>query len=444
MIKCYAIDKTFILMQTDNNLSSQRWFYGGAGSELPESKIKEEWDKDKYITGAAYTERGWFVVMSKNPNYTAQTYKYTQTWPSDWIKEKYDQDYYITSVSCSTGKWLWVMSKVKNYTGQRYKQANTSELKEWYNEWRDKGYYLTQATYSSGKWLWVITSGTNIKNQGYKWATNSNLNSVVKEIWNGGDRIHLVEYADGDYFIPYGEYKGSQPPQSYSPTFNDLSDWISKNWNDGMAICYVGGGNPTSKSTSTASTTTSTTTTNPSSNSVARTYRQNVTQYGYEEVTEYANGGKVVAVYGACQACFGTTQCQMCHGYGGTVTAGYGTYIPCVYCDQSGKCPQCRYSNGIVLRASHMYDSNGREIYMPSGSYSASSGSSSYSSGHNHSSSGTCSKCGGSGINPTPNSGGSMQSWVAHYNSEGTKCFVCGRYSAHYHDKCSSCNVPRY
>lgn len=58
--------------------------------------------------------------------------------------------------------------------------------------------------------------------------------------------------------------------------------------------------------------------------------------------------------------------------------------------------------------------------------------------------SGNCSSCGGTGVNPTPNSGGSRTSWVAHYNSAGSKCPYCGKYTKHFHDRCARCNVPRY
>ena len=75
---------------------------------------------------------------------------------------------------------------------------------------------------------------------------------------------------------------------------------------------------------------------------------------------------------------------------------------------------------------------------------SGSANSSSSSSSSRRSSSGVCSSCGGTGVSPTPNSGGSLSSWVAHYNSQGNKCPYCGRYTKHFHDKCSSCNVPRY
>ncbi len=56
----------------------------------------------------------------------------------------------------------------------------------------------------------------------------------------------------------------------------------------------------------------------------------------------------------------------------------------------------------------------------------------------------SCSSCGGTGVDPTPSSGGSLHNWIAHYNPRGTKCRYCGRYSGHYHDKCTSCNVPKY
>ena len=441
-------DKSFILMERNNAYGRQKWFYAGSGTELQQDKIKEEWDKDKYITGAAYTERGWFVVMSESQDFTAQTYKYTKSWPTDWIKEKYAQDYYITTVSCSAGKWLVVMSKVKSYTGQRYKQASLSDLKEWYHEWRDKGYYITQATFSNGKWLWVLTQGTNIKNQGYKWANTSNLSSVIKEIWDGGDRVHLVEYADGDYFIPFGEFKNGSPAQAYKVTFTGLSDWISGEWDDGLALHYIGGGNPTSSSSSSNAVATTTTPSHNAANgnNVARTYRQNVTQYGYQDVAEYQNGSKLVAIYGLCRACGGTRMCQLCNGQGGIITAGYGNYIACVYCGQTGSCPQCRSTGGYALQSSHLYAANGQEIYVPLGSSSSSSSSTStYSASSSHStSSGSCSRCGGTGVDPTANSGGSLSSWVAYYNTSSTQCRYCNSYTGHYHDRCSSCNVPTY
>lgn len=68
-------------------------------------------------------------------------------------------------------------------------------------------------------------------------------------------------------------------------------------------------------------------------------------------------------------------------------------------------------------------------------------GGSSYRNDHDD---GLCRSCGGTGVSKTPNSGGSLSSWVAYYNSQGTKCPYCRSYTKHFHDKCASCNVPRY
>lgn len=69
---------------------------------------------------------------------------------------------------------------------------------------------------------------------------------------------------------------------------------------------------------------------------------------------------------------------------------------------------------------------------------------SSSSTGETSRSSSACSSCGGTGVSKIANTGGSLHNWVAYYNSSGTKCPYCNSYSKHFHDKCSSCNVPTY
>ena len=178
---------------------------------------------------------------------------------------------------------------------------------------------------------------------------------------------------------------------------------------------------------------------------MVRTSRETVNQYYYNEVTEYQNGNKLVANYGPCGGCGGTRRCGICHGNGGMITAGYGNFIPCSYCGQTGSCPLCRNTGGYALMSSHLYGPNGKEIYVApvGGGYSSPSTTTSGGSRNSSRSSGVCSRCGGTGVNPTGNSGGSLASWVAYYNSSGTKCPYCGSYTSHYHDRCSHCNVPR-
>lgn len=61
-----------------------------------------------------------------------------------------------------------------------------------------------------------------------------------------------------------------------------------------------------------------------------------------------------------------------------------------------------------------------------------------------HNSNKVCQSCGGTGVSKTPNSGGSLTSWIAYYNSQGNQCPYCGGYTEHFHNKCSSCNIPSY
>lgn len=66
-------------------------------------------------------------------------------------------------------------------------------------------------------------------------------------------------------------------------------------------------------------------------------------------------------------------------------------------------------------------------------------------SSSNHKKSGSsCSECGGSGIDPRPVQCYGYTSWLAEYNSEGNKCRICGKYSEHYHTRCSHCSTPNH
>lgn len=54
----------------------------------------------------------------------------------------------------------------------------------------------------------------------------------------------------------------------------------------------------------------------------------------------------------------------------------------------------------------------------------------------------SCSRCHGTGIDPTPVQCYGYASWLAEYNHEGNKCRICNKYTQHYHTRCSTCNAP--
>lgn len=199
---------------------------------------------------------------------------------------------------------------------------------------------------------------------------------------------------------------------------------------------------------------------------VTKRWRENTTYGMFYDCEEYSNGVVSKTLYkqcfackgtAHCGACYGSGRCATCHGAGGIVSAGYGNYYPCTMCGQTGMCNLCKGKGkcvcgnsefpGYVPGATTLYGSDGRILThssFGSGGGSSSDSSSGSSSGSSSSSlRTTCNVCGGTGISPTPNNGGSRTSWVAYYNSQGTKCPHCGGLTSHYHDRCAHCNVPR-
>lgn len=196
-----------------------------------------------------------------------------------------------------------------------------------------------------------------------------------------------------------------------------------------------------------------------------QTWREELGYGGFVIVKKFPNGYIMRTRYRICPNCNGTQACGNCHGtgicpicngQGGIISAGYGNYYPCYSCQSSGRCMLCRGNR--VCSACHGSDYSGYVIgststIAPDGTttrdnanyngYDSSGGGSGSGGGNNSGSSKGCYKCGGTGVDKTPNSGGSLTSWIAYYNSSGSKCPYCGGYTSHYHDRCAGCNVPR-
>lgn len=193
--------------------------------------------------------------------------------------------------------------------------------------------------------------------------------------------------------------------------------------------------------------------------SSARTWREDLVG-GFVIVTQYPNGSQQRVRYRQCPNCRGSQTCGICHGTracgicggrGGIVSAGYGTFIPCVSCMSTGQCQICKGTGqcmcttlsqypGYVIGSSAFIGADG-SVDKSTADYNHSS-SSTTSTTPSRSTSGNCVKCGGTGVDPQPNSGGGLPEWVKYYNQEGTKCPYCGEFIAHFHNRCPSCNVP--
>ncbi len=371
-----AQDNLIILMDGGTGYREQSWFSSGSGNELQRDKIKENWDKGKYITSAAYSSQGWFVTMAKNCGYTSQKYHYSSDWPEDWISQCWKDGYYMTTVSLGLGKWFVVMSAGTGYTNQvwTYKawDDNAAFIKEKWGE----GYSITEVAKCNGKWLVVMSKCSDIGRQSYSIRNSyEEISARAKELWNDGYSMQLIEYADGQYFLVAAKNKdGHYPQQSFNAFQGSPKEYISKWWDKGQKIAFVGGGYKSNRGSSSGGGSTYAHNNGGSGSGDGSKTTTRIDPVSGAEVTEteYPNGMVTVTYKKLCTACNGT---------GKSIMGGFA-------------CPACMGSGYITVTYSYHKDAPATGGYYPpvGGGYGGSSGG--YGSGSKVI---TCSGCGGTG-----------------------------------------------
>lgn len=242
---CSYAQVTAVIATKNSGLSSQTWFTTGSnGTILRENDIKNNWNYDRYITAAAHTSNGWFIVMSKGVPWTNQSYKTSSSWPDTYVHEQKDKGYMITSLAASNSKWLIVTSYGSGYLDQQICSAPWSSMKDWIKTWWDKNYYITSIACQNSLWTVVMSTGSGVKftDQSYFGANStSELNKKIKEKWDEGFRITSLEYGDGSYLCIMSKYIGSSSQmQSYNIDTN-FEKWEKEKREEGYLITYVGG-----------------------------------------------------------------------------------------------------------------------------------------------------------------------------------------------------------
>lgn len=461
-----ADDFTFIVADGDLPYTTQTWFYSGHGNDLDEAKIKKYWDEGYRITSAAYTGRGWFVVMSKGSGIGAQSYWFKNPWPADWLKEKWENGYQMTQCSVGNGKWLVVMSKGTGITGQVANFESPASLKPWIKERWNDGYRITITAPKDDKWYVVMSKSSGLSGQTYNFFDSyTSAKNFISEKWKEEYYLtQMTENSAGQYFcVMSGKNKSTK--ESYYPLSDNPTEWIRKQWNEGKDISHVCGGYEKKQSTNSgnyaASTTKrSTTTTTQQQRNQPTKYREDLGAGMFAIVIKYSDNMYMKSLYAPCSICHATTKCGNCYGYGrckdcrgtGNMYYNLGDYYPCVLCGGTGVCAICKGS-GVCPCASGEYPgyllSNVMSV-TPDGVFSTAEprgriDGSSRTNGQTYSRSG-CPKCGGTGIDPKPNDGTyyGYASFLGYSNSAGSKCPHCGSYTSHYHEKCTGCNVPTY
>lgn len=238
----FAGKQTIFLTETQLPYESQACFSRSDLNDLKE-EIQKNWDVHRKITSVAYTNYGWYVVMSDNSGLNAQTYKVSSSWPKEWVSEKWDLDYYITSIAYSGSQWMIVMSKTSKYSAQSYNCNTINNLSSWIKEKWDASFYITDAVYDGSHWMVVMSKGDEIDHQAL-YTVSSNVEQQIREkTWNQGWCIQFMNYGGGVYLLVACTYKkDNDRQQSYSIMPENTSRFIQDRYDNDHFVVRIGGG----------------------------------------------------------------------------------------------------------------------------------------------------------------------------------------------------------
>ncbi|EXB97661.1 hypothetical protein L484_020211 [Morus notabilis] len=124
---------------------------------LPYEWIKEHWNEDFHITAIAGADNGSsLVVMSKGIQLLNQTYKVSDSFPSDYIEDMQKRGYFITAMATSGSKWAVVVSKGAGFSSQ-YVRFHGDLSDESIRAWSDHGYSITATAATADKVAFVFS-----------------------------------------------------------------------------------------------------------------------------------------------------------------------------------------------------------------------------------------------------------------------------------------------
>ena len=240
----FAEKQTIILVESDLPYSSQTCFTNTDAKEI-NTEIKNNWDKGRNITSVAYTDNGWFVVMSGNSGMTGQTFNLCHDWPSDWIRENWHKGFYITSLAYSGSTWFVVMSQDERFSGQTYNCDTGENLKKWIKEQWDDSYNITSVAYrANNEWIVIMSRVNFIGSQSFHIFADNIKNKIQSESWDNDRNIQILNYGEGHYFLVTCMYrKKNERRQQYIIRPTNLSKFINDCFdNDSQLVAFVGGG----------------------------------------------------------------------------------------------------------------------------------------------------------------------------------------------------------
>lgn len=133
-----------------------------------EQHIKKGLEDGLQVTAVACCQELWALIMDASTDYTDQVFKISNEFLNkDWILERWEEGYYITCMagSHSEGASLVVMSKNTQYTQQSYKVSEFFPYKWITKKWKE-GFYVTSiASANNNRWAVVMSRGAPFMDQ---------------------------------------------------------------------------------------------------------------------------------------------------------------------------------------------------------------------------------------------------------------------------------------
>ena len=214
----------------------QSWF---AREYFPEQEIQHCWNQNHYITGAAYSNGEWTIVMTKTVNYTDQIYLFDSESPQTKIREYWDQGYDITGGTYVNEKWLVIMSVGTGFTNQTYFSSPNFPNDDIQSYW-DQGYSITMTGYGDGEWFVVMSERSGLGKQVY-FLEAAFPEGRVRTYWNSDYYITNVTYGNAVWAVVMSQVE-SLSNQYYYKKESFPAEGIQEDWDNGFFITDLGYG----------------------------------------------------------------------------------------------------------------------------------------------------------------------------------------------------------
>ncbi|AET01488.2 putative protein kinase CK1-CK1-Pl family [Medicago truncatula] len=220
----------------------QRYHYNVSSTRLSQHIDKGNED-GLYISSVASSQGLWALIMDAGTGFTSQVYEFSpQFFHKEWIMEQWEKNYYITAVAgIANGSSLVVMSKDTQYSQQSYKVSDSFPFKWIKKKWEEKFFVTSMAT-AGPKWGVVMSKGAGFSKQAVELDFLYPSEGIHKR-WESGYRITstAATWDQAAFVLSIPENKLQDETQETLRTTTFPSTHVKEKWAKNLyiaSICY--------------------------------------------------------------------------------------------------------------------------------------------------------------------------------------------------------------